>query len=115
MNTGTGTALGVDLGTTWTAAVRCAPGGEAEVLTLGENGPAMPSVVALDGDSVVAGDAAERRLLAEPSAGAREPKRRLGDTTPFVIGGTPYGADTLMGQLLRHVLEVAADGDGNRP
>ncbi|HZP28317.1 MAG TPA: Hsp70 family protein [Acidimicrobiia bacterium] len=108
-------ALGVDLGTTWTAAARCAPGGEAEALALGESGPAMPSVVAVEGDTVLAGDAAERRLLAEPSSGAREPKRRLGDTTPFVIGGTPYGADTLMGHLLRHVLAVAAGGDGGQP
>src|SRR5689334_204441 len=108
-------ALGVDLGTTWTAAARCAPGGEAEALALGDHGPAMPSVLAVDGDSVLAGDAAERRLLAEPSSGAREPKRRLGDTTPFVIGGTPYGADTLMGHLLRHVLETASAGDAGRP
>ena len=108
-------SLGVDLGTTWTAAARCAPGGEPEALALGEHGPAMPSVVAVDGDSVLAGDAAERRLLAEPSAGAREPKRRLGDTTPFVICGTPYGADTLMGHLLRHVLDAAAGDGGPRP
>ena len=46
MSTGTGVALGVDLGTTWTGAALCSPGGEAEVLVLGDSGPAMPSVIA---------------------------------------------------------------------
>src|SRR5438093_2682360 len=108
-------AVGVDLGTTWTAAALCAPGADAEALILGEAGAAMPSVVAFDGDSVVVGDAAVRRVLAEPAAGAREPKRRLGDTTPYVIAGTPYGADTLMGHLLHHVLEVATSQHGAPP
>ncbi len=110
----TGASIGVDLGTTWTAAARSDAGGEAAALTLGDSGPAMPSVVAVEGDTILTGDAAERRLLAEPSAGAREPKRRLGDSAPFVIGSTPYGAEGLMGQLLAHVLEVAA-ADGNAP
>ncbi|MEX1007764.1 MAG: Hsp70 family protein, partial [Acidimicrobiia bacterium] len=114
MSTGS-VALGVDLGTTWTGAAIAAPGGEAEALVLGEAGPAMPSVVAFEGDAVLAGDAAERRVLAEPTSGAREPKRRLGDTTPYVIGGTPYGADTLMGHLLHHVLDAATAHSGAPP
>jgi actin-like ATPase involved in cell morphogenesis len=115
MGPGPAAALGVDLGTTWTGAALCPPGGEAEVLVLGEAGPAMPSVVAFDGDTPLAGDTAERRVLEEPTSGAREPKRRLGDTTPYVIAGTPYGADTLMGHLLRHVLEVATAQGGAPP
>src|SRR5436305_4811213 len=114
MGEGTGATVGVDLGTTWTAAARCVPGGEPQALALGDAGSAMPSVIAVDGDTVLTGDAAERRLLAEPSAGAREPKRRLGDSTPFVIGSTPYGAEGLMGQLLAHVIQVAA-ADGDAP
>jgi actin-like ATPase involved in cell morphogenesis len=108
--------LGVDLGTTWTAAaVARAGAGAAEPLPLGEQGAAMPSVVALDGEAVVAGDAAERRLLADPTVGVREPKRRLGDTTPFVIAGTPYGADALMGHLLRHTVDRASEAFGAAP
>ena len=94
------TRIGVDLGTTWTAAAVDAGGG-ARPLRLGGDGPAMPSVVAVDGEAVVVGEAAERRMAADPGAGIREPKRRLGDTTPYVIAGTPYGAETLMGHLLR--------------
>src|SRR3954471_2521023 len=100
MSEGSGTTIGVDLGTTWTAAARSTPGGQPETLTLGENGPAMPSVIAFEGDTALPGDAAGRKLLAEPTAGAREPKRRLGDATPFIIGSTPYGAEALMGAPL---------------
>src|SRR5215207_417444 len=114
MSEGTGTTIGVDLGTTWTAAARYAPGGEPETLPLGDHGPSMPSVVAFDGDTTLTGDAAERKLLAEPTAGAREMKRRLGDSTPYVIGSTPYGAEALMGRLLARVIEVSA-ADGGAP
>src|SRR4051812_12178051 len=98
-----GYRLGVDLGTTWTAAVAAEDGSAPEVVNLTGGGPnAMPSVVALDGDKVLVGQAAERHLAVEPASGAREPKRRLGDETPFVLGSTPYSAEALMGHLLAH-------------
>lgn len=102
--------LGVDLGTTWTAAAV-----DGEVLTLANHGAAMPSVVAVDGGTIVVGEVAERRLLADPTCGVREMKRRLGDTTPMVLGGTPYGAEALMGHLLAHVVAVATERHGAAP
>src|SRR6266511_1718618 len=121
MTSGAGSRLGVDLGTTWTAAA-VGPlhghGGKVEVLALGGDGPAMPSVLAVeDGGGIVVGGPAERLLLADPARGLRECKRRLGDTTPMVMAGQPYGAEALMGQLLRHVVEVAgtAAGQGGAP
>ena len=65
-----GSRLGVDLGTTWTAAAVSTD--TTETLALGARGNAMPSVVALDGENLVAGEAAEARLDADPSSGARE-------------------------------------------
>jgi molecular chaperone DnaK (HSP70) len=109
-----GARLGVDLGTTWTAAAVTDRAG-TRPLMLGDSGPAMPSVVAFENGTVLVGDAAERRLLAEPSSGVREPKRRLGDTTPYVVGGTPYGADTLMGHLLGQVVAAATTEIGSAP
>jgi actin-like ATPase involved in cell morphogenesis len=105
--------LGVDLGTTWTAAA--VSEGRAEVLQLGTHGLAMPSVVALDGDTWVAGEAAERRLAADPSGGAREVKRRLGDTTPIVVGGKPFGAEALMAPLLTQAIATATERGGAAP
>ncbi len=99
--------VGVDLGTTWTAAA-IANNAAAEILQLGTHTIGIPSVVARDGDGWVVGEAAERRIAADPASGVREMKRRLGDTTPMVVGGSPYGAEVLMGATLAAVLERAA-------
>jgi actin-like ATPase involved in cell morphogenesis len=107
--------LGVDLGTTYTAAA-VSRDGRAEVATLGASGPVMPSVVLLRADGeVLEGDVAVRRGLAEPTRVAREFKRRLGDPTPLVLGGTPYGAESLMSHLLRAVVKLVSDREGEAP
>ncbi|HEY8543454.1 MAG TPA: Hsp70 family protein, partial [Acidimicrobiales bacterium] len=114
----TGYRLGVDLGTTWTAAALADPAtGSVEPLALGSDAPAMPSVLAVDpaGSGIVAGERAERLLLTDPTTGVREWKRRLGDTTPLVLGGQPHGAEALAGHLLRHVVEAATAATGERP
>ena len=106
--------LGVDLGTTWTAAaIHTAEGCEA--VQLAEHTIAMPTVVASVNGELVVGDAAERHLATEPAAGAREFKRRLGDSTPYVLAGAPFGAEALMGHVLRHVIVAAEAQAGQRP
>ncbi len=107
--------LGVDLGTTFSAAA-VARGGRAEMFTLGTAAAAIPSVVVVraEGD-VLVGEAAERRALSEPSRTAREFKRRLGDPTPLVLGGTPYGAEALTARLLRAIVDQVAQREGVRP
>jgi len=90
--------------------------GATEVVVLSSDGrAAMRSVVALDGERVVVGEAAEQRILSAPTSGAREPKRRLGDETPFVLASTPYSAEALMGHLLAHVVGVATESRGAPP
>ena len=61
---------------------------------------------------LVAGEAAEKILAVRPGAGAREVKRRFGDTTPIVLDGSPYGPDALTGTLLRHVVDVSGVNPG---
>jgi len=109
-----GIRLGVDLGTTWTAAA-LRRGGIVKALDLGTDAPAMPSVLAVEAGEVIAGERAERQLLADPASGLRECKRRLGDTTPMVMGGKPYGAEALMAHLLRHVVQVASEAAEGQP
>ncbi len=107
--------LGVDLGTTFTAAA-IARGEQREVLNLGTRFSAIPSVLFIDETgSVLVGDTAERRGEAEPSRMARHFKRRLGDTAPILIGSTPYHADRLTGRLLAAVVSTATDREGERP
>lgn len=101
--------LSVDLGTTFSAAA-ISEDGRVEIIALGSQTATIPSVVALRADgTVLTGEAAERRSVTEPTRVAREFKRRLGDPTPMVIGGTPYGAETLMAHLLRGIVERVAE------
>jgi actin-like ATPase involved in cell morphogenesis len=107
--------LGVDLGTTFTAAA-IAEGGQLEVFQLGTRTASIPSVVAVrEGGEVLVGEAAERRALQEPNRVAREFKRRLGDPTPLTLGGTPYSAESLTAMLLRAVVAQVERERGEAP
>ena len=110
-----GYQLGVDLGTTYTAAA-VIRNGRAEVATLGTRSLEIPSVVLLrsDGEMLI-GEAAERRSQTEPDRFAREFKRRMGDPTPVLLGGSPFSAHTLTARLLRGVVKVVADREGGPP
>ncbi|HUP99674.1 MAG TPA: Hsp70 family protein, partial [Aeromicrobium sp.] len=106
--------LGVDLGTTFTAA-SIDDGSGPVPLTLGNGTAAMPSVVAIRDGEPVTGEAAEEQLRSAPASGVRDAKRRLGDSTPFILDGTPYGAEALMGLLLADVIKVATEQRGEAP
>ena len=90
-----GFELGVDLGTTYTAAAVCR-GGVCQVSELGNRAATIPSVVFLtEGGEVLTGEAANRRAVTQPDRVAREFKRRIGDPTPLLLGGSPYSAEAL--------------------
>ncbi len=105
------TRLGVDLGTTWTAAA-LGRNGTTEPVVLEGGNTAMPSVVAFSNGEALAGSVAEEALANDSSSGTREFKRRFGDTTPLVINGTPYGAEALMARLLESVVDSATNMAG---
>jgi molecular chaperone DnaK len=107
--------LGIDLGTTYTAAAS-ERAGVVETVTLGNRTASVPSVVFLrdDGEMLV-GEAATRRATGEPGRVAREFKRRLGDPTPIILGGTPYSAEILMARLLRWSVDRASEQQGEVP
>lgn len=104
--------IGVDLGTTYTAAA-VHRDGKAAISTLGGHHAAIPSVVFLRSDGVMlTGDAAERRAGHDPQRVAREFKRRLGDPVPLIVGGAPLSADALMAELLKAVVAQVEAGEG---
>ncbi len=107
--------LGVDMGTTFTAAA-VANGISPTLVGLGNRALQIPSVLFLteEGDFLV-GEAAEHRALADPARVVREFKRRIGDTVPVLVGGAPYSPQTLTARLLRHVVAVAAERMGGPP
>jgi molecular chaperone DnaK len=107
--------LGIDLGTTYTAAA-IHESGRVEVVPLGDRGPSIPSVLYLKPDgNVVAGDGANRHAVTDPERIAREFKRRLGDPTPVQLAGVPTPPETLTGHLLRWVYDTVVRAKGSAP
>jgi actin-like ATPase involved in cell morphogenesis len=107
--------LGIDLGTTYTAAA-AERDGVVEALTLGNRTASVPSVVFLrDDGEILVGEAATRRATSDPGRVAREFKRRVGDPTPIILGGTPYAAEMLMARLLRWSVDRVREQQGEPP
>jgi actin-like ATPase involved in cell morphogenesis len=107
--------LGIDLGTTYTAAA-AERSGVVEAQTLGNRSASVPSVVFLrDDGEILVGEAATRRATTDPGRVAREFKRRLGDPTPIILGGTPYAAEMLMARLLRWSVDRVQEHQGEPP
>ena len=107
--------LGIDLGTTYTAAA-VEERGRAEVVQLGDHAPQIPSAVFVreDGELVV-GEAAVRRGSVQPDRLEREFKRRLGDRVPFVLGGQEVTAEALTARLLQMVVTDVQRRQGGPP
>jgi actin-like ATPase involved in cell morphogenesis len=109
--------LGIDLGTTYTAAAVCRSDDrrwvEPEVVTLGTRTATVPSVlfVAPDG-SVIVGEAAERRAVTDPDRVVREFKRRIGDPTPVVVAGSAWAPEELSARIVRWVVDQVAQREG---
>jgi actin-like ATPase involved in cell morphogenesis len=107
--------LGIDLGTTYTAAAS-ERAGVVEALTLGNRSASVPTVVFLrDDGEILVGEAATRRATSDPGRVAREFKRRVGDPTPIILGGTPYAAEMLMARVLRWSVDRVCEQQGEEP
>jgi actin-like ATPase involved in cell morphogenesis len=110
-----GYLLGIDLGTTFTAAA-IARNGRVEMVSLGVHTSAIPSLVFMrDDEEVLVGEPAGRRGVTEPARLAREFKRRMGDTAPIMLGTTPYSPERLTAALLRFVIDAVATQEGGPP
>jgi len=108
-------SLGIDLGTTFTS---CAihDGHRSSIVELSDRSSTIPSVVFLAEDGTYyVGDAATRRTLMDPARAATQFKRRFGDTTPLLLGGTPMSADQLSTHLLRSVVDQVTQRQGQPP
>ncbi len=109
-----GYGLGIDVGTTFTAAALFRDG-NVEVFPLATYQNAVPSVIFADGDDLLFAGAAERRGASQPLGLAREFKRRLGDPVPIVLSGAPYHADRLTALMARWVADSVTEQVGEPP
>jgi molecular chaperone DnaK (HSP70) len=108
-------SLGVDLGTTFVAAAVARPAG-VEMFTLGDRTVVTPAVVyPCEDGSIITGDAANRRAVSHPDLVGREIKRNLGDPTPLMLSSVPYPVTTLLGALLRDVMQKVIGAEGRPP
>ncbi|MEM8925522.1 MAG: Hsp70 family protein [Actinomycetota bacterium] len=110
-----GYELGVDLGTTYTAAA-VHRDGTTQIVELGNRAATSPSVIYLtEDDEILTGEAANRRAATNPSRVAREFKRRIGDPTPVILGGSPYSSESLSARLLEWVIARVTERQGESP
>ncbi|MEX1007761.1 MAG: Hsp70 family protein [Acidimicrobiia bacterium] len=104
--------VGIDLGTTFTAAA-INRNGRVEMVSLGQHTSVIPSMVFLrETDEMLIGEPAERRGATDPARLAHEFKRRMGDTAPIMLGSSPYSADQITAALLRFVVNAVARQEG---
>ncbi|MFC5286449.1 Hsp70 family protein [Actinokineospora guangxiensis] len=106
--------LGVDLGTTFTAAAVSGPRG-TRMVPLGPDVVTPSAVFASAEGRLLTGTAATAAGAAEPSRLSVGHKRRLGDPTPLVIGGAAFSAAALLAAQLRDVLGTVVSGEGAPP
>ncbi|MFC5065327.1 Hsp70 family protein, partial [Actinomycetospora atypica] len=114
-----GYRLGIDLGTTYTAAAisrRTGSGetwSEPEIVPLGSRSASVASVLYLGADGTeLLGEAAERRALTEPDRVVRQVKRRIGDDVPLVVGDAVHTAHELAARMARRVTDKTAEREG---
>ena len=75
----------------------------------------VPTVIYADGDDVHFGAAARARASAQPASVASEFKRRMGDSVPIYLSGSPYSADRLIALFVKWVVDSVASQFGEQP
>jgi actin-like ATPase involved in cell morphogenesis len=110
-----GYRLGIDVGTTYTAAA-VVTDGNAQMLGLGNRALQVPTVLFFKADGeVLVGEAAEARGTLEPLRLVREFKRRLGDPVPILVAGSPQSPQSLIARMLSWVVASATTSQGGPP
>lgn len=109
-----GISIGVDVGTTFTAAAVWRDE-RVEVVALEAHRVTVPTVIFADGDELRFGTSAAAAAASNPNAVAREFKRRMGDSVPVFLAGAPYSADRLVALFAGWVVDSVASQFGERP
>lgn len=109
--------LGIDVGTTHTAAALCREQagrhGLPEVVMLGSRSAVVTSVVYRGPDGqVVVGEAAERQAATHPERVVRDYLRHVGERDPVTIGATQHPASTIAAWVIRWVVDRVAQREG---
>lgn len=108
--------LGIDIGTTYTAAALARADGRTQLVQLSNSAALSPSVVWFGQEgSVLVGEAAARRAMTDPEMMVREFKRRIGDPVPLIVNGREQHAHTIAAHVARWVLDRVSAQEGAPP
>ncbi len=103
-------AVGIDLGTTFSAVAHIDAYGKPQIIPNPENERITPSVILFDSDSVVVGTVARNNAVAEPEKIVDFVKREMGkskDQFYREFGGKKYAAEELSAVILKKLKEDA--------
>ncbi|HVA06436.1 MAG TPA: Hsp70 family protein, partial [Acidimicrobiales bacterium] len=101
------TALGIDLGTTFSVVAQVNQAGIPTALPNAEGSPTTPSVVLFDGDEVVVGAVAREAIAADPEFVVQLAKRRIGSEWAFEYGDVAYRAEHISALIAKKLLQDA--------
>jgi len=103
-------AVGIDLGTTFSAVAHIDAYGKPQIIPNSENERITPSVILFDSESVVVGTIARNNAVAEPEKIVDFVKREMGkskDQFYREFGGKKYSAEELSAVILKKLKEDA--------
>jgi molecular chaperone DnaK len=106
--------LGIDVGTTFTAAATWSDG-VAAVLPLSALSDSIETVLCRKGADWLVGDDALRWAAVHPESVARGFKRRMGDSVPIRVAGADVQPEELTARVIEHVVGVARERFGEPP
>jgi molecular chaperone DnaK len=101
------TALGLDLGTTFSVIAQVNESGTPTVLPNTEGSPTTPSVVLFDGSHAVVGAVAKESLATEPDSVVQLVKRHMGSQWVFDYEGVSYHPEHISSLIIRKLHQDA--------
>ncbi len=105
--------LGVDFGTSNTAASLVLPDGRTRTV-LFDGSPLLPSAVCVEGSTLLVGRDAVQAATFHPAGAEFLPKARIDDGT-VLLSGVDYPVTDLIAAVLRRVVEEATRSAGMAP
>lgn len=106
-------AVGIDLGTTYSCIAWLNEHGHPVTLPNQEGELSTPSVVFFEGDEPIVGTEALRNAIAQPDRVVQNAKRHIGKSDKFwTIGGQQYSPVHVSGMILRKLISAAQDQIG---
>ena len=109
-------AIGIDLGTTNSAAAWCDPNGEPRVVPTRDGGSVLPSAVLFESRRPVVGRAARRAMLLSPGVAAIGFKRWMGrQDRGLLLGDRRLLPEDLSAEVLKALREDSAAAIGAQP